>query len=262
MTLTAVNYFSKSLIITAVTAVASLAQAQDGYERLRKLHDANALPEVKWVEMEQKLKEARNMAEMAKRTLDDATLYSPASGTVTRKFADVGQTVMPVEPVYEIVSTSDLTFDISVSENEISGFATGEKAIVELDAPGISTIEGKVSSKTIVADPLTRSYTVKVAIPNPEGKILPGMIGNVRFESSKPQENAATSVTLPSQAVLLNDDNRWFVWVVKDSIAERRFVTADELVAHGVTVKSGLQPGDKVIVEGVQKVGTGNKVVY
>ena len=244
-------------------AEAQLAEAQDGYNRLKKLHDANALPEIKWVEIQQKLKQAQNAAEMAKRTLNDAGLHSPISGTVTQKFADVGQNVVPSQPIYEIVATNDLTIDIPVSENEIGRFKTGEKAIVSLETLGKDSIEGAVSQKSVSADPLTRSYTVKIAIPNKDGKILPGMIGSVFFpENSSKEESLGSSFVLPSQAVLLNDDNRWFVWVVKDSVAERRFVTADELVADGILINSGLHEGDKVIVEGMQKVGTGAKVEY
>lgn len=243
-------------------AAAELAEAQDAYNRLKKLHDANALPEVKWVEVEQKLKQAQNAEEMAKRTLDDASLYSPVAGTVTQKFADAGETVMPVQPVYEIVSMGDLTIDISVSENEIGSFSVGEKAKVVLDAfPGIP-LEGKVSQKTVVADPLTRSYTVKVAIPNRDGSLLPGMIGSVSFESMKKEMTSSEGFELPSQAVLLNEDNRWFVWLAVDSVAQRRFVMPGEMTTRGVMIDSGLQPGDLVIVEGIRKVGTGTKVSY
>lgn len=256
-------------------AQAQLAEAQDGYQRLKKLHDANALPAVKWVEMEQKLKQAENAAEMAKRTLDDANLYSPVAGTVTKKYADVGQTVIPVEPVYEIISSDDLTIDVSVSENAIGSFSTGQKARVQLDAFEGEELEGKVIQKTVESDPLTRSFTVKVSIPNKNGKILPGMLGSVYFykdsgkgtsdnnedsETATIDKTAATQVTLPSQAVLLNADNRWFVWVVTDSLAERRFVTVDNLIANGVEITSGLRDGDKVIIEGMQKVGSGTKV--
>lgn len=241
-------------------ASAELAEAQDAYQRLKKLHDANALPEVKWVEVEQKLKQAENAAEIAKRTLDDANLHSPVSGTVTRKFADDGQTVLTAEPIYEIVSTGDLTIDISVSQNEIGNFKVGEKAIVKLDAVE-ETLEGKVNQKSVVADPLTRSYAIKVAIPNKEGRVLPGMLGNVIFEDTMNGEDTMKEYSLPSQAVLLNDDNRWFVWVAVDSVAERRFVTAGDMTATGVVIKSGLSKGDKVIVEGMQKVGTGTKVI-
>lgn len=242
-------------------AEAQLAEAQDGYDRLKKLHDANALPEVKWVEIQQKLKEAQNMAEMAKRTLNDASLHSPVSGTVTRKYADVGQSVMPVEPVYEIVSTSDLTIDIPVSENEIRNFEIGEKAIVNFESIGLEGIPGKVSQKSVVADPLTRSFAVKVAIPSDGGKILPGMLGEVSFENSPASPDSPGIITLPSQAVLLNNDNRWFVWTVKDSLAVRNFVEPGNITSDGVEIISGLNPGEMVIIEGIRKVGTGTKVI-
>ena len=244
-------------------AQAQLAEAQDGYDRLKKLHDANALPDVKWVEIQQKLKEAQNMEEMAKRTLNDAVLHSPVTGTVTKKYADVGQNVMPVEPIYEIVSTDELTMDISVGENEIGNFEKGQPAHISFQASNIPSIEGKVSQKSVVADPLTRSYTIKVSLPHADPKVLPGMLGTVTFDS---QETTGREVndgyTLPSGSVLLSHDNKWFVWVVKDSLAERRYVEVDELVANGILVKEGLQNGDVVIVEGMQKVGTGSKVRY
>lgn len=243
-------------------AIAQLEEAQDGYERLKKLHDANALPDIKWVEIQQKLKQAQNAAEMAERTLNDANLHSPASGTITKKYADVGQTIVPVEPIYEIVSTSDLTIDIPVSENEIGNFTVGESAKVSFSSIGNDTIEGRVSQKTVVADPLTRSFTVKVSLPNQDGKILPGMTGEVTIFNSKLTSEGFNGISLPSQAVLLNENNRLFVWIVKDSLAQRRYVTADELTPNGVFVKSGLMPGDTVIVEGMQKVGSGTKVTY
>lgn len=244
-------------------ANAQLAEAQDGYERLKKLHDANALPEVKWVEMQQKLKQAQNAAEMAQRSVSDAALHSPVSGTVTQKFADVGQSVLPVQPIYEIVSTDNLTIDVSVSENEIGNFKVGEGAYVTFESSEITPMEGKITQKSVVADPITRAYTVKVGIDSDKGKILPGMIGNVKFQTSATDslENTKPVFVIPSQAVLLNEDNRFFVWIVKDGKAERRFVEADELAEHGITVKSGLEPNDSVIVAGMQKVGTGSKVI-
>lgn len=241
-------------------AKAQLDEAQDAFNRLKKLHDANALPDIKWVEIQQKLEQAKNATDMAKRTLDDASLFSPVSGTVTKKFADVGQTIIPVEPIFEIVSTTELTFDVPVTENEISLFETGQSATVVLESQDIKPVAGKVSQKTVVADPVSRSFTVKVDIPNTDGRILPGMIGNAKFETVR-NSDAPSSIILPSQAVLLDSDNRLFVWVVVDSVAKKQIVTADELVANGVKVLSGLNPGDQVIVEGMLKVGNGTKVV-
>ena len=242
-------------------SLAELAEAQDGYRRLEKLHDANALPDVKWVEMEQRLKQAQNAVEMAKRTLDDAQLHAPVSGTVTQKFADAGQNVVPVQPVFEIVSLQDLRIDIPVSADIISDFKIGQKATVDIPASGLPPFEGKVTQKSVVADPLTRNFNVKISIPSQSDKIFPGMLGNVTFEDIQTSDSISREVELPSRAVLLNDDNRWFVWVVNDSLTQRRFVEAGRLTSQGVIINSGLQSGDLVVIDGMQKVGSGTKVL-
>lgn len=241
-------------------AKATLAEAEDAYARLKKLHDANALPDIKWVEIQQKVSQARNAVDISERALSETALHSPVSGVVNRKFADKGQNVAPIEPVYEIISLSDLTIDVSVPENEINSFHEGQEAVVSVD--GIADMTCKVSRIAVVANPLTRTYTVKVNIPQTEGRIRPGMIGSVVFKSDSPKnaEDVSSAVMLPSQAVTLGSDNRTFVWLVKDGKAERRFVESDEMTANGVLVKSGLNPGDTVIVSGMQKVGTGSKV--
>ena len=97
-------------------ADAELAEARDAYARLKKLHDANALPDIKWVEVQNKLKQAENAAEMSKRAVADATLCSPVSGVVSRKFANVGQTVIAAAPVIELVAVGDLRINVSVPE--------------------------------------------------------------------------------------------------------------------------------------------------
>lgn len=241
-------------------AQAELAEAEDAYQRLKKLHDANALPEIKWVEVQQKLTQARNAADISSRALKETELLSPMDGVVSRKLADRGQNVAPIEPVYEIVSTDELTVDISVPETEVGLFAVGQNAAVAFD--GKKPFEGKVTQKSVVADPLTRSYTIKIAIPSPQGNILPGMVGTVSFAPVAEGESAdsSQSVLLPSQAVNLSDDNRTFVWTVVNGKACQRFVESNELSAAGVVVTSGLEPGDTVIVAGMQKVGTGTEV--
>lgn len=242
-------------------AYAQLAEAQDGYNRLKKLHDANALPAVKWVEMEQKLKQAQNAAEMADRTLNDAVLRSPVSGTISEKMADVGQSILPVQPIYEIVSTDDLQVEVTLTENEISAYNSGDTALVSFNVEGQEKLKGKIISKSVVADPLTRGYTVKISLPATKSKLLPGMLANVVFEeTSKVKDKSPTGIILPSGTVMLNNDNTRFVWVVKNNKAQRRTVMVDELVATGILVTSGLNPGDTVIISGMQKVGTGSSL--
>lgn len=253
---------SDNLINSRNIAQAELEEARDAYQRLKKLHDAKALPDIKWVEIQAKLKQAENAADLAERAVGDATIHSPISGYVTQKFASEGQTVIPAEPIVKIVSLNNLQVSISVPENEISSFTPATAAIITFDVPENLKVSGTLAHKEVMADPLTRSYTVKFNIDDAGGKILPGMIGSVAVDELKSDSTAttATEIMLPSQAVLLSADNHQFVWIVKDGKAQRRDVVADELSVQGVTVKSGLTPGDSVIVAGMQKVSTGTPV--
>lgn len=254
---------SESLVNSRNIAQAELEEARDAYQRLKKLHDADALPDIKWVEIQSKLKQAENAAALADRAVADASIHAPISGYVSQKFASDGQTVIPAQPVVKIVNLNTLQVSIPVPENEIALFGPKTTAVITFDAEGNPEVEGKIGSKGVEADPLTRSYTVKFDIPSSDGRILPGMIGSVSVEGLKNDSSSVmtSEVTLPSQAVLLSSDNHQFVWTVKDGKAVRKDVTADELSASGVVVRSGLVAGDSVIVAGMQKVSTGTTVV-
>lgn len=255
---------SENLINSRNIAQAELEEAKDAYQRLKKLHDADALPEIKWVEIQAKLKQAQNAAALADRAVGDASLHSPISGYISRKFANDGQTIIPAEPILEIVDLNHLQVAISVPENEISSFGSDLTATISFGETDSIKVKGVIGQKGVAADPLTRSYVVKFDIKNIDGKILPGMIGSVvvnGLEKSAADTSVnSAEVTLPSQAVLLSSDNRQFVWTVKDGKALRKYVTADELSSEGVIVKSGLVSGDSVIVAGMQKVSTGTEV--
>lgn len=241
-------------------AQAQLAEAEDAYARLQKLHDANALPDIKWVEIEQKVKQAQNAAEVSRRTLSETTVTAPMSGVITKRFAEPGQNVAPIQPLYEITAINDLTINISVPENEVNNFKVGQSADIVFENASNLHTHGTVSEKAVIADPLTRTYKIKIKISSENGKILPGMVGTVKFVEPVPEGLKNTNILLPSKAVLLAHDNSTFVWVINNGKAERRFVKADELVADGVMVTNGLMPGDTVIIEGMQKVGTGTIV--
>lgn len=252
---------SDNLINSRNIAQAELEEARDAYQRLKKLHDANALPDIKWVEIQAKLKQAENAADLAERAVSDATIHSPISGYVTQKFADEGQTVVPAEPIVKIENLNKLQVVISVPENEISSFGPTSSAIITFDSAENLKVNGKMSQKGVVADPLTRAYKVKFDFENKDSKILPGMIGSVHVEGlNNDTTSLSEDIILPSQAVLLSSDNQRFVWIVKDGKAVRKNVIADELSVNGVTVRSGLTPGDSVIVAGMQKVSTNTPV--
>ncbi len=237
-------------------AVATLDQAKDAYNRMKQLHEANSLPDIKWVDVQSKLSQAESAEKIARIALDDAKLYSPVSGVVSEKLSSVGQTVAPGVPVVKIVDINSVKVCISVPENEVSKFNLGSEVMVSTKAAAGVTYTGKLIEKGIIANPLSRSYLMKYKVDNAEGKLLPGMICDVVIESN----HASEGVVLPVSSVLLAADNTHFVWVDSADTARKRVVVTGTMLPDGVVIKSGLKNGDKVIVEGMQKVSNGTKV--
>lgn len=239
-------------------ANATLASAQDAYNRMKQLHDAQALPDMKWVEVQNALKQAESAAKIARNALNDARLYSPTAGYVSERPADVGMSAAPGIPVVKIVDINPVKVSVPVPENQISGITDGSVAHITVSALGGETFEGKLSEKGVAASPLSRSYAVKYTVANPDGKLLPGMICDVALENGA----ATRELTVPIDAVLLDADNHQFVWVAVDGKAQKRKVEIDGITSGTrLAVKSGLAQGEQVIVAGQQKVSSGTPVV-
>ena len=237
-------------------AKATLEQAEDAYRRMKELHDKGSLPDIKWIEVQSKLSQARAVEEVARKNLEDCRLYAPFDGMIADKSVEVGQNVMPGVPVGKLVGTSRMKIKIAVPETEIAEVALRQKATVTVPALAGKRITGTVGEKGVVAHPLSRSYEVKIELEQAAPALLPGMVVKVMLEGIKD----AGLVIIPARIVQLDERNRSFVWLDKDGKAVRRIITCGEYTAKGVTVLSGLEMGDKVIIEGQQKVCEGTEV--
>lgn len=237
-------------------ALSTLKQAKDAYARMKQLHDANSLPDIKWVEVESKLHQAESAAEIARIALDDAKLRSPVSGIVSEKIASIGQTVAPGMPVIKIVDIKKVKVCISVPENEISFYKPGATATISMKTSSSDVFQGRLVDKGIVANPLSRSYIVKFQVDNSSSKLLPGMICDVELN----QGSNVSGVILPVSSVLLSADNTNFVWLDSVGMARKRVVVTGEMLPEGIVIVSGLHDGDKVIVAGTEKVSQNTKV--
>lgn len=244
-------------------AQATLAEAQDAYARMKKLHDADALPDIQWVDVQSKLKQAENAAAIAAREMNDAKLYSPINGVVSEKLANDGQSVAPTIPVLKIVGLGDVKASISVPEREVGKMKAGLKASVTVDAVAGSPFKGVLTEQGVVANPLSHTFDVKFNVVNATGDLLPGMICDVAIEAAPGDTTEVDSrIIVPLQAVLLSADNRNFVWLASKKKAQRRFVTIGEMYPDGVEITSGLAPGDSLITQGMQKISNGSLIQY
>lgn len=241
-------------------ALAAKEQALDAEQRMKLLHDAGSLPEIKWIEVQTQVRQAISAEKMAKKALTDTRLYAPFSGYVAEKQAEAGQSVAPGVPIVKLVRIDHVKVSISVPEEEIAQIHTGQSLQVKVPALGGKTFEAKVSEKGVTADALSRSYEVKGIIGNPQHELLPGMIAEVHLGTMGTSQHKEQSITLPAEIIQIDADNRPFVWTVVDNKAQKAYVTLGQNIGDNVQICKGLKAGDKVICEGQQKVSNGMKV--
>ena len=247
---------SPSMESSLHAAQATLEQAQDAYDRLKKVHDNGSLPEIKWREMVANLEKAQANYDLANAMLADNTITAPFEGTVTGLNVVQGESVAPLKPIMRIIGSDGLVVKISVPENEIGKVQVGDEAQILIPALSDRRYQGTVIERSMTASLLTHSYPVKVRIGQPDEDLLPGMVGKVVLQS-----DLNKGIIVPANAVLLNNEGK-FVWVADDGRATRRHITVSGYSGNGVVVNEGLKMGDVVIVEGYQKVSEGMKVSY
>ena len=239
-------------------AHATLEQAKDAFSRMEKLHEKGSLPDIKWVEVQSKLEQAVSMEQIAAKNLKDGKLYAPYSGVIARKEVEAGQNIMPGMPVAQLVTASILRIKVAVPETEISSIEVGQEAVVWVSALGGKAFQATVTEKGVVANPLSRSYDVKLKVEGSHAELLPGMVADVSIRF--PEKRNGSYFIVPADIVQLDEKNTTFVWTVKDGKAHKQAISCGEYQADGVAVLSGLSQGDSIITAGQQKVCEGTEV--
>lgn len=244
-------------------AQATLSQAEDAYNRAKQVYDKGSLPEVKWVEMQTKLDQARSVAAVAGKNVKDCALYAPRAGVVADCMAETGAMVSPLQPVVRIVDMSTMCAKMSVPECDIANIQEGDTAIVTVNALEGRQFVGVITQRDVTADPLSHSYMVKVWLLGKTAELLPGMVCRVTLEKPETSGTPIRTIIIPNRAVQLDSKGERYVWLVDDSNrVKQQYVGIGDLSPHGVVVSSGLEIGDRVVTDGTQKVATGTKVEY
>lgn len=162
------------------SALATLHQAQDAYRRFLPLHKAGTISDIRWVEIESKLEQAKAAEGIARQQLTHSTITAPFSGVIASKEADLGTYVLPGQPVLKLADVTNVNAKISVPEAEISHLHIGDKVRITVAALGNAEFIGAISEKGIDANPISHTYEIKVGIANSQRRLLPGMVCNAK----------------------------------------------------------------------------------
>ncbi len=203
----------------------------------------------------QALLAAEAQERIARKALADSKLIAPAGGLIGMKDIEVGNLAAAGRPVFAILDLNPAKVRVGVPEAEIGKVRPGHPATVHIPSLGEKTFDGKVETVGVAADPASRTYTVKLTVPNPSLVLRAGMIAEARIWTGL----KAKAITLPGDAVVRDPQGATMVYVYfpdKRRVFLRR-VDAGAVYGQEVEITRGLTGDEQVVIAGQQNLTEG-----
>lgn len=244
-------------------AEADLALAQSELERYRQLYarkfvssQALDIQEAQFKSTTARVKQAKAQAAVTTNQSRYTDLLAERDGIITEIRAEPGQVVEIGEVIVRIAVPNNMEVEISVPESRMTGIEPEAQAEMRLWANPAKVYQGTVREVAPAADSVTRTFQVRIALPDADDQVHLGMTAGVRFYH---QDNH--DVLLPTPSVTQRD-GRNIVWVVDphNGQVQPREVKTGAFREDGVIVTQGLTDGDQVVVAGVQALVPGQIV--
>ncbi|MDR2334282.1 MAG: efflux RND transporter periplasmic adaptor subunit [Burkholderiaceae bacterium] len=264
---------------TLAQAEANLAQAASTVRRYKPLVEANAISKQEYdvAVANEKAAQAQVAAGKAAVTnanvsLGYATVTAPISGRIGRALvtegALVGQgdatqlaVIQQINPMYVNITQSSadiLRMREALASGKLSSDGkSGARVSVFTDDGRKLTSDGRLLFTDLTVDETTGQVQVRAEIPNADGMMLPGMYVRVHLE----QAQVDNAIVIPQQSVTRNEKGNFVMVVAEDGSVSPRPVQISQSQGTDWIVTSGLKPGEKVMVDGLVKVGMGAKKV-
>ena len=240
------------------------------YERYRKAFESNAVTEQTVSRAKGQLDITQAEFDVAAKALQDTELRAPFGGRIAKRLVDDFANVRPKQSVMVLQDESSLELRVAVSERDwIRG--NSNIPVAELTRRinprvEIASIRGRffpayVKELSNSADPVTRTYEASFGFESPADlNVSPGMTGKVIVDLfSESAARGGALVTVPSNAVVADEDSNPYVWVIDPLTMRvaRRPVEPGELSGGVLFILSGLSGGDLVVVSGVNSLTDG-----
>ena len=248
-------------------AQAQATNAKAQYDRTQKLFKTKDVSEARLDETKAAhmsamaaVSQMKARLDLAKQDLDYTEITAPMSGKIGESTFSVGELIGPDSGVLaEIVKIDPIDAVFSVSENEMLSLqyqfrdqSNGNATVKFYTSDGREyPYEGRFSFIDNALDEAMNTLKLKASFPNPDGKLISGQYGRVVLTSP----TTISDIVIPMKAVQ-RDMLGAFVYVVGDEnvIEKRAIKTGTELPNFEVVVREGLNPGEKIVVEGFQKI--------
>ncbi len=181
---------------------------------------------------------------------------APFDGVVSAKLTELGEWVTPGQPVLELVALDAIRLDFSVSEDFLPAIAPGGRVSYTLNAREGESYAGEVATVVPVADRGARTFLLRVRPTGQKPLLLPGMSVTATLKVPTGRDG----LVVPRDALLRYPDGRTVVWTIGDNIVSEHLVQTGLQFDGMVEIRAGVEPGDRVVVEGNEALRDGQQV--
>jgi RND family efflux transporter MFP subunit len=206
-------------------------------------------------EAEGRVERAQRSLELARNQLAYTDLKADADGVITAILAEVNQVVALGQPVMRLAHHGEMEAVVALPETRLAE-ARQSAATVRLWSGPDRRFSARLRELSPQADAMTRTYTARFTIVDPDDTVALGMTANVVLSHA-----AGTMVAKVPLAAILNRGAGPTVWRVDDAgVLERRPVTVASFNEMAALITAGLEDGDQIVTLGVQMLEAGQKV--
>ena len=230
----------------------NLATTQDNYDRMLPVHAAGGISD-------QQLTQLKNTLDLQKEVVENlrknSTIKSPISGVVTARNFEDGDLFASM-PILHIMQIDKLKVMANVSEQYYTSVKVGQVVDITVDIFPGETFEGKVTRINPALDAATRTFGVEITIQNSNERLRPGMYARATFNMGQNPGVMVEDVAVQKQA----GSSERYVYVIKDGVAEFRFVRDGRRVGNKINIIEGLEPGEVVATTSFVRLSDGTAV--
>ena len=233
--------------------------AKTTFERQKNLWDKKIGSEIQFLQAKTNYEAQMKAVAQMRAQLGKTIVKAPFSGVIDEVITEKGQVVGPGQQLMRIVNLSDMYVSANVPESFIGKIKNGAIVDVEVKSTG-KTYKGKVRQIGNYINPNNRNFSIEVAVPNSDNLLRPNQVAVLKIEDYK----KANAILVPESIVTENAVGEKIIYTVDTSGKEPKAIKKTIVVGltsgANIEVKSGLNKGEQIIIEGARSVQNGDVV--
>jgi membrane fusion protein (multidrug efflux system) len=235
-------------------AEAAMKQAELDHDSKKVLFDQKAISQNEYLNAKYAFEAAQAAYALSRARYEKLTITAPIDGRINQRYYDLGAYANPMTPIFELIDDEKLRIESGVAERFMGTIQKGTPVQITFDAYPDMRLDAEVSYVSHSIDPQNRTFDIEVEIPNPERRLAPEMVADLKIR----QREYDRQIVVPIDALIETEDG-WHVFVEQSGRAHKVSVRKVAVYEDTVLVE-GLEAGQKLITVGQHSLSEGDPV--